>query len=100
MSVFVSILCECVPTCIVGQCASVAVKDKPALLPGFDFASHLDQVASAGLFRDGQVEACVRAVACRLNVRAQVKVVLSHWQVPSQRPGLDEGVRAKGEEIH
>lgn len=56
------------PTCIVGERASVAVKHEPAFLPGFDFASHFDQVATARLFRDGQVEARVRAVARRLNV--------------------------------
>lgn len=76
------------PTCIVGERASVAVKDEPAFLPGFDFASHFDQVATAGLFRDGQVEARVCAVARRLNVSPQVKVVLSHRQVPRQRSGL------------
>lgn len=54
--------------CKVGERTSVAVEDEPAFLPGFDLASHLDQVASAGLFRDGQVEACVCAVARRLNV--------------------------------
>lgn len=55
-------------TCIIRECTSVSVKDEPALLPGFDLASHLNQVASACLFRDGQVEACVCAVARRLNV--------------------------------
>lgn len=77
------------PTRVVGECASVAVKDKPAFLPGFDLASHLDQVASAGLLRHGQVEACVCAVARWLNVSAQVKVVLPHGQVPSQWPWLE-----------
>lgn len=76
-------------TCVVGERASVSVKDKPAFLPGFDFASHLDQVAPTGLFRDGQVEARVSAVARRLNVSSQVKIVLPHWQVPCQWPGLD-----------
>lgn len=77
------------PTCVVGECASVAVKDEPAFLPGFDLASHLDQVASAGLFRDGQVEARVQVVAGRLDVSPQVEIVLSHRQVPSKRPGLE-----------
>ncbi len=76
-------------TCIVGECASVAVKDEPAFLPRFDFAPHFDQVATAGLFRDGQVEARVGAVACRLNMSSQVEIVLSHRQVPCQRPGLE-----------
>lgn len=74
------------PTCVVGQSASVAVKDEPALLPRFDFAAHLDQVAAARLLRDGQVEARVRAVSRRLDVSPQVEVVLSHWQVPRQWP--------------
>lgn len=84
------------PTCIVGERASVAVKDKPAFLPGFDFASHFDQVTTAGLFRDGQVEARVSAVAGRLNVSSQVKVVLSHRQVPRQWPGLGRKKRVIG----
>lgn len=78
-------------TCIVGERASVAVKHKPAFLPRFDLASHLDQVASAGLLGDGQVEARVCAVARRLDVSPQVKVVLSHRQVSRQRPRLQRG---------
>lgn len=79
------------PTCIIGERAPVAVKHKPAFLPRFDLASHLDQVASAGLLRDGQVEARVRAVARRLDVSPQVKVVLPHRQVSRQRPRLGRG---------
>lgn len=75
-------------TCIVGECASVAVENEPPLLPGLDLPSHFDQVAAAGLLRDGQVVARVCAVARRLNVSPQVKVVLSHRQVPGQGPGL------------
>lgn len=76
-------------TCIVGECAAVAVKNEPPFLPGLDFSSHFDQVATAGLLRDGQVVTRVCAVARRLNVRPQVKVVLSDGQVPGQRPGLE-----------
>lgn len=75
-------------TCVVGQRAPVAVKDEPAFLPRLDFAPHLDQVASARLLRDGQVEARVGAVARRLDVRPQVKVVLPHRQVARERPRL------------
>lgn len=76
-------------TCIVGERASVAVENEPPLLPGLDLSSHFDQVATAGLLRDGQVVARVCAVARRLNVSPQVKVVLSHRQVPGQRAGLE-----------
>lgn len=76
-------------TCIIGERASVAVKNEPPLLPGLDLSSHFDQIATAGLLRDGQVVARVCAVARRLNVSPQVKVVLSYWQVPGQRAGLE-----------
>lgn len=76
-------------TCIVGERASVAVEHEPAFLPSFDFPSHFDQVATAGLFRDRQVEARVCTVARRLNVSPQVKVVLSHRQISCQWPGLE-----------
>lgn len=75
-------------TCVVGERSPVAVKHKPAFLPRFNFAPHLDQVASARLLRDGQVEARVGAVARRLDVRPQVKVVLPHRQVSCQRARL------------
>lgn len=85
-----AVLCDffC-PTCIVGERASVTVKDEPAFLPGFNFSSHFNQIAAAGFFRDGQVEACVGAVACRLNVSPQVKIVLTNRQVPCQWSGLE-----------
>lgn len=76
-------------TCIVGEGTSIAVKNEPPFLPGLDLSSHFDQVAAAGLLREGQVVARVGAVARRLDVSPQVKVVLSHWQVPGQRPGLE-----------
>lgn len=76
-------------TCIVGERASVAVKNEPPFLPGLDLSSHFDQVATAGLLRDGQVVARVCAVARRLNVSPQVKVILSHWQVSGQRARLE-----------
>lgn len=72
-------------TCVVGERSPVAVEHKPAFLPRFDLAPHLDQVASARLLRDGQVKARVGAVARRLDVRPQVKVVLPHRQVSRQR---------------
>lgn len=76
-------------TCIVGERASVAVKNEPPFFPGLDLSSHFDQVATAGLLRDGQVVARVCAVARRLNVSPQVKVILSHWQVAGQRARLE-----------
>lgn len=78
------------PTRVVGERPSIAVKDEPALFPGLDLAAHLDQVASARLFRDGQVEARVGVVARRLNVSPQVKIVLSHREVPCERSGLEQ----------
>lgn len=78
------------PTRVVGERPSIAVEDEPALFPGLDLAAHLDQVASARLFRDRQVEARVGVVARRLNVSPQVKIVLSHREVPCERSGLEQ----------
>lgn len=96
------LLCPCIVdffrrTCVVGQRAPVAVKDEPAFLPRLDFAPHLDQVASARLLRDGQVEARVGAVARRLDVRPQVEVVLPHRQVARERPRLRTESKKGGE---
>lgn len=76
-------------TCVVGERASVAVENEPAFLPSLDLSSHFDQVAAAGLLRDGQVVARVRAVARRLDVSPQVEVILPHGQVSGQRARLE-----------
>lgn len=66
-------------TCIVRQRPPVAVKDKPALLPGFDFAAHLYEKAPAGFLCDGDVETGLCVVAGRIDVGAKVEVVFSYW---------------------
>ena len=80
------------PTDVVGEGPLEAVEHEPALLPGLDLAAHLDQVAAAGLLRERQVEAGVGAVAGRLDVRAQVEVVLAHGQVAGQRSRLERRI--------
>lgn len=75
-------------TCVVGQGPAVAVEDEPALLPGLDLAAHLDEEAAAGLLHDGHVVARLDAVAGRLDMPSQIKVILPHRQVAGQRPRL------------
>lgn len=75
-------------THVVGEGVPQAVKDKPALLPGPDFASHLDQVAFAQLLREDDVAAGVHAVAGGFDVQAQVKVLFTDRQVTGQGASL------------
>lgn len=65
-------------TCIVAQGPAVTVEDKPALLPGFDFAAHLNEEAPAGFLCDGDVVTSLRVVAGRVYVATEVKVVLPY----------------------
>lgn len=76
------------PTCVVGQRSAVLVKDEPAFFPGLDLPAHLDQKAPAGFIGDGQMEAGIWVVSGRLDVAVKVKVVLPHWEVAAQHPGL------------
>lgn len=76
-------------TSIIRQRPAVAVEDEPALLPGFDFSTHFDQEAPAGLLSDGQVKTSLGMVTCGLDVTPQVKVVLPYGQVTCQRPCLE-----------
>lgn len=78
----------CLLTDVVGQRPLEAVEDEPALLPGLDLPSHLDQVALAHLLRDDDVVAGVDAVARRLHVRAQVELLLPDGQVARHWPSL------------
>lgn len=74
------------PTCVVGECSAILVKDEPAFLPGLDLPAHLDQKAPAGFISDGQVEAGVWVVSGRLDVAVKVKVVLPHREVAAEHP--------------
>lgn len=65
-------------TCIVAQGPAVTVEDKPALLPGFDFAAHLNEEAPAGFLCDGDVVTNLCVVASRVDVATKVKVVFSY----------------------
>lgn len=49
-------------TGVVGKRPFKAIKDEPALLPGFDLPSHLDKIALAHLFGENHVVARVHAV--------------------------------------
>lgn len=68
-------------THIIGEGPPHAVKDKPALLPRLDFATHLDQVALAHLLGEHQVIAAGEVMAGGLDVQAQVKFLLAVGQV-------------------
>lgn len=64
-------------THVVGEVPLKAVKNEPALLPRLDLAAHLHQVAFAHLLGEDDVRAGVHAVAGRLHVGAQVKLLLT-----------------------
>lgn len=84
------------PTCVVGECPAILVKDEPAFLPGLDLPAHLDEKAPAGFVGDGQMEAGVGAVSRRLDVAVKVEVVLPHREVAAQHAGLRQGERGSG----
>lgn len=75
-------------TNVVGEVPLQAVEDEPALLPRLDLAAHLHQVALAHLLRQDDVRAGVHAVARRLHVGAQVKLLLAVGQIARHGPGL------------
>lgn len=81
------------PTCVVGECSAILVKDEPAFLPGLDLPTHLDKKAPAGFIGDGQMEAGVWVVTSCLYVAVKVKVVPPHWEVAAQHPGLWQSKR-------
>jgi len=83
-------------TCVVRERPAVLVEDEPALLPGLDLSSHLDQEAPARLIGDGQLEAGVRAVSGRLDVAVEIEVVLPHGEVASQPRLRRERERREG----
>lgn len=76
---------HCILTPIITEVPLDAVKNEPAFLPRFNFAAHLHQVALAHLLREDDVGADVDAVARRLHMRSQVKLLLPvrkvarHW---------------------
>lgn len=80
-------------TCVVRERPAVPVEDEPALLPRLDLSSHLDEEAAARLLHDGDVVAGLDVVSGRLDVAAQVKVVLPHGQVAGQWTRLWTGVK-------
>lgn len=83
-------------TCVVRQRPAVTVEDEPALLPRLDLSSHLDEEPAARLLHDGDVVARLDVVPGRLDVSAQVEVVLPHRQVAGQRASLwNRGQRSK-----
>lgn len=82
-------------TNVVGEVPLQAVEDEPALLPRLYLAAHLYQVALAHLLRQDDVRAGVHAVARRLHVGAQVKLLLAVGQVARHRPGLRTGGRGR-----
>ena len=75
-------------TDIVGEGSLEAVEDEPALLPRLDLAAHLHQVALAHLLSEDDVVASVHAVARRLHMRAQVKLLLADGEVACHGAGL------------
>lgn len=75
-------------TYVIREVPLETVKNKPALLPRFDFAAHLHQVTLAHLLREDDEGAGVDAVARGLHVGAQVKLLLPVWQIPRHRSGL------------
>ena len=79
------------PTDVVGEGPLEAVEHEPALLPGLDLAAHLHQVALAHLVCEDDVVAGVHVVAGRLDVRAQVKLLLADGEVARHGPGLRVG---------
>lgn len=75
-------------TYVIREVPLETVKNKPALLPRFDFAAHLHQVTLAHLLREDDEGAGVDAVARGLHVGAQVKLLLPVWQISRHRSGL------------
>lgn len=43
------------PTCIISKSSLVSVKNKPSFFPCFNFSSHFNQKASAGLLCEGDM---------------------------------------------
>lgn len=82
-------------TNIVGERPFEAVEHEPAFLPRLDLASHLHQVALAHLLGEDDVIARLHAVTRRLDVRAQIKLLLPDGQVASHRTGLRGQTRAE-----
>lgn len=80
--------CHCILTPVITEVPLDAVKNEPALLPRFDFAAHLHQVALAHLLREDDEGAGVYAVAGRLHVGSQVKLLLAVGQVARHWTGL------------
>lgn len=76
-------------TDVVGEGPFEAVEDEPAFLPGLDLASHLHQVALTHLLCEDDLVAGVHAVARRLDVGAQVELLLPYGQVAGHRAGLE-----------
>lgn len=76
------------PTGIVGERAFKAIEDEPALLPRFNLAAHLDQVALTHLFGEDNVVAGVHVVTRWLDMWAQVKLLFPDGQVARHGPSL------------
>lgn len=79
---------QCILTHVIREVPLEAVKNEPAFLPRFDFATHLYQVALAHLLCEDDEGAGVHAVARRLHVGAQVKLLFAVRQIARHRTGL------------
>lgn len=80
--------CHCILTHVIREVPLETVKNEPAFLPRFDFATHLHQVALAHLLCEDDEGAGVYAVAGRLHVGTQVKLLLAVRQVARHWTGL------------
>lgn len=80
--------CHCILTHVITEVPLETVKNEPAFLPRFDFATHLHQVALAHLLCEDDVGAGIYAVSRRLHVGSQVKLLLSVGQISCHWTGL------------
>ena len=80
--------CDCILTHIVGEVSLETVKNEPAFLPRFDLAPHLHQVPLTHLLCEDDEGAGVYAVAGRLHMGTQVKLLLTVRQIASHRTRL------------
>lgn len=79
---------SCILTYVITEVSLQTVKNEPAFLPRFDFATHLHQVALAHLLCEDDKGAGVYAVAGRLHVGTQVKLLFAVGQVACHWTGL------------
>lgn len=79
---------KCILTHVITEVPLETVENEPAFLPRFDFATHLHQVALAHLLCEDDIGAGVYAVARRLDVGSQVKLLFTVGQVASHWTGL------------